>query len=238
MTYLELCQQFVQELGIAGGGSNNPTAVVGQTGELLRVTNWIREAALQIDNQCNVWRYLWSPFSESLPVGATALTMPSSPRAKNWLHDSFWLDRYGPNQRHLGWKSWKQYRRESSRNTQPLNVVERPDGSLILDGPMVGAWTLTGEYYRAPVALSSQDDVPAMPVEYHRAILCRAAVIYGGREDAPEIVAHYEPEYIEILENLKSDQMDERRQEGDANAYDYQDQVIPGFEYESDLYLR
>ncbi len=232
MTYLELCQRFVQELGIAGGGQNNPTAVTGQVGELLNVVNWIRAADLEINNQTRNWKYLWTEYSEALAVDDQEPPMPSNPRARAWCKLTFYLNRFGTNQRKLNWMSWTDMQNVLAEPNRPTHIAIKPDGQLRLNAPMDIAATLTAEYYKAPTEMTDNSDVPAMPEEYHRVILCRAAVIYGGREDAPEIVNHYEPEYIEILSNLEADQKPEREQEDDADAYAYVEQCIPGFELE------
>lgn len=228
MTYLELCQAFVQELGIAGGGSNNPTSVTGQTGELLNVVNWIREAEYQINNQARDWKYLWAEYAQAMAIDDQAPTIPSNPRARAWVKSSFWLDHYGPSQKKLLWIAYKEFANYPTIPTEPLKVTLKPNGQLSLDAPMSDALTLTGEYYKAPTPLTAGADVPAMPAEYHRIILCRAVLIYAGREDAPELTNHYEPEYLEILSHLEADQRPQREQEDDPDAYNHIEQVIPG----------
>ena len=229
MNYLELCQAFVQELGIAGGGSNNPSAVTGQSGELRNVVNWIREAEYQINNHAKDWKYLWTDgYSESLSTGDRLPPNPSSPRAKAWVKDSFWLDRFGTNQRRLEWKPYRYMRYLPALATNPRYISQTPAGQLILDGNMDQALTITGEYYKAPTILSANADVPAMPDDFHRIILCRAVLIYAGREDAPELTNHYEPEYLEILSHLEADQRPQRAQEDDPEALDHIEQEIPG----------
>lgn len=231
MTYLELCQGFVQELGVAGGGENNPSAVTGQTGELLNVVNWIAAAELEINNQCLDWKYLWAEYSQALAIDDQEPTLPTGVLApRTWIKDSFYLDRFGVNQRKLVWLDWSDYRDIDSFPNQPQSITMKPNGVLRLDAKMTQALTLTGEYYKAPTRMSANADVSPIPAEYHRIILCRAAVIYGGREDAPEVVNHYEPEYIEILNNLEMTQRPQREQEGDPEAYDHLEQTIPGFE--------
>lgn len=232
MTFLDLCQRFVQELGIAGGGANTPAAVTNQTGELLNVVNWIRAAELEINNQTRNWKYLWAQYSQALEIGDQEPTMPSDPSARTWDKQSFWLDHHGVNQKKLSWMDWRDLQNSPSVPNSPTFISISPTGQLKLNAPMDKALTLTGEYFKSPTELSANGDVPAMPAPYHRVILCRAAVIYGGREDAPEIVNHYEPEYIEILSNLESDQKPEREQEDDQDAYAHVEQVIPGFELE------
>lgn len=44
-TYLELCQAFREDIGIAGTG---PATVVGQTGILGRIVRWIADADITI----------------------------------------------------------------------------------------------------------------------------------------------------------------------------------------------
>lgn len=236
MDYLQLCQRFVREIGIAGGGSDNPPAVTGQTGELNNVIEWIADAEEQINNQTLDWKYLWAEYSQALSISVQDPPNPSSPRARAWLKDSFWLDRFGTNQKRLTFKPWSDFRQLSAVPSQPLRITTRPNGNLRLDAPMTKALTLTAEYYKAPTRLANNTDTPAMPAEYHRIIICRAAVIYGGREDAPEVVHQYETEYIEILDKLERDQKPQREAEGEPDAYENIEQCIPGFELEGDLY--
>ena len=237
MDYLTLCRAFVQELGIAGGGSANPSAVTGQTGELLNVVNWIAASEEQINNHARDWKYLWTPFTDSMAVTDQEPTMPGPPRARAWKKNTFWLDRNLDTQRKLVFRSWEEFERMESIPTEALSITLKPDGQLRLDAPLTAAQILVGEYYKAPTRMTANADTPPMPDEYHRIVLCRAAVIYGGREDAPEIVTHYEAEYIEILSHLEADQRPQREQEDDAEAYLYQEQTIPGFELEGENFF-
>ncbi len=236
MTYLELCQKFVQEIGIAGGGSNNPTGVTGQNGELLNVVNWIAEANHQIDSMHRTWRYLWAEYSQALSIGDDEPTMPASPAARSWEKKSFWLDRYGTNQRHLQFVPWEAFRSRDSVPNKPQSITIKPDGQLKLDAPMTEALTLTAEYYKRPTRLAANADVPAMPEDYHRAIILYAVLIYAAREDAPELPTNYEPELEMILKNLESEQLEHREQEGDPDAYEWFEQSIPGLERQDDRY--
>ena len=53
-TYLELCQQLIEDAGISGTMST----VVNQTGEFKRVTNWIKRATTEIEQKFFNWNFL------------------------------------------------------------------------------------------------------------------------------------------------------------------------------------
>ncbi len=57
-TYLKICQDVTRECGIAGGAdtSPKPTAVIGQSGELNRVVNWVSDAYTEIQSDIK-WRW-------------------------------------------------------------------------------------------------------------------------------------------------------------------------------------
>jgi len=58
-TNLELCQQFVEDAGISGTFNT----VVGVTGEHKRVVNWIKRAALEVEQRYFNWNFLHNFYS-------------------------------------------------------------------------------------------------------------------------------------------------------------------------------
>ena len=83
-----------------------------------------------------------------------------------------------------------------------------PDQSIAFAAPLDQAYDFKGEYWAAPTTLAANTDTPALPAHYHRIIVCRAAIMYGNREDAPEVITGMEAEYIDMLDKLQSDQLE------------------------------
>lgn len=214
MNYLQLCQNYCSELGIAGG--RGPTTVVGQQGELLNVTRWIRDACLDLDNMHQDWRYLHTEYRGVIPAGSRFPGPPVTPpgvQVRRWDRDSLVLDYESTKAQPMHWERWEQFRKlrqlGSAHTTvgRPTIFTVQADNSLKVFPTAQVDYLLFGEFWRRPVPLQQDTDEPAMPEEYHRVILCRAAIMYGNREDAPEIIAGMEAEYVSILTRLQSDQL-------------------------------
>ena len=210
MNYLQLCNEIVYELGLQNG--SGLTTTVGQTGELNNVTRWIRDAALYVDNLWLDWRYLWNQYSEPVAANANVLPAPTTmPRL--WDINSIY---YQPQSGGL-WQQLPYMTRERMRlQYDPLNAVAnppsvftiQPNNTLVLNCPTDQAYNFVGEFWQQPVALALDTDVPLMPANYHRIIVARAAVMYGNREDAPEVISGLSAEYVDILDKMESDQLE------------------------------
>lgn len=239
MTYLELCQELVRELGI--GGATGPTAVTGQQGELLNVTRWIRDSALWIDNLWIDWKYLWVEYVNVITTAGgrvpPAPTTPVGVLVRKWDRTSFFLNKsIGDWSRLKYCDYYNEYRgvydvgEGTQQNARPSRITILPNNTLRLDQTTEVTRELRGEFWRRPVALAANNDVPLMPAEFHRIIMARAAIMYGNREDAPEIISGMEAEYIDLLDKLQSDQAPSFAQDR-SSAQDAQTMgAIPGRE--------
>lgn len=58
-TYLELCQQLIEDAGISG----SMLTVTDQTGEFKRVTNWVRRAVTELEQKYFDWNFLHNFYS-------------------------------------------------------------------------------------------------------------------------------------------------------------------------------
>lgn len=207
MNYLQACQDLVSELGLAGG--TGPTTVAGQRGELKNVTRWIRESFLWIDNLWGDWKYHWFQYSGSINAGSQQPT-PASVPVHHWDRASLWLDSGAAQAKKLNYMAWEEYRalyfHTATSPSAPTTFTVLPDSSLITYPPSDVLHTLRGEAWRRPLVLVNDNDQPLLPVQYHRLAIARAAIMYGNREDAPEIIGGFEAEYKDLLEKLQGDQ--------------------------------
>ena len=215
-SFLTLVQELVSELGIGGAnqGASVPTAVVGQTGQLWNAVNWVIKANNNINLLHTDWQYLATEYSEVLTIGSTAVAAHSGTEsAKMWDRRSFWIDRDSTRAAPLTWLDWESFRTDVLPGATPTSfskpsiITQKRNGSLILDVPSDLAYTLTGEFYRVPTLLAADADIPEMPVEYHRLIICEAAVKYGNKEAALEVINGMEAEYAYLIEKLEGDQL-------------------------------
>lgn len=208
MNFRELCQGYVKELGISGG--TGPTTVLNQTGEFANVVRWIADAALQIDNLWRDWKYLWNEYETTLTGQSIAIA-----NAREIDRNSVWINHGTANARQLEWQEWtlmRETRNRPSLTGTPVYFSVNPAGMLYLDRP-VTTLPIRLEYWKKPTRLTDDSDEPDLPEAYHRIILCRAAIMYGNREAAPEIISGMEAEYIDMLDKLQSDQLEAFRGE-------------------------
>ncbi len=237
-TYLELVQQLVGELGI--GGANNggvvPTTVSGQTGQLWNATKWIRDANNNINVLWSDWKYLARDYSEPLTIGNTSVPAHSgSEVVAKYDRASFWLDLTLSSAKQLGFVEWTLFRishlpgSTSFSTGKPDAISQKRDGSLVLATPPNAAYTLTCEYWKRPDLLLADGDIPEMPEEFHRLILCEAAVKYGNKEAAGEIIQGMEAEYIYLMDKLEGSQAPGREWERQSSQDLPIEIEIPGF---------
>ena len=243
-TYLQLVQQLVSELGIGGvnqGGTVPPT-VVGQKGQLYNAINWVRQAENNINVMWANWDYLATDYSEALTIGSTAVPTHSGTETVNkWDRDSFWLNVTATSSGQLEFMDWTDFRKlilpgsGSASNGKPARITEKRNGTLLLDAPSNLAYTLTAEFWKEPVLLAADSDLPAMPAQFHRIIICEAAIKYGNKEAASEIIQGMEAEYLYLLDKLEGDQLEGRDYER-MSTQDIPITIgIPGFGDEDNL---
>jgi len=218
MNALEIAQLVRQECGIAGSGT--PAAFTGQIGEMKRVVDWVIQADLYIQSLQTDWKFLWKEHSVPTEIGVAAYAVPTD--FDEWDRDSFYLDYHlntGNKLKYTDYLEWRsKYRSGVKTNSTPNRVIILPDNSLILDPPPAAVQQITADYYRTPIALAANDDVPPYPARYHRIIVARAKRMYAAYEDAPEILTEAENEFSEILPRLEASQlMGQENRYGDSN---------------------
>lgn len=241
MTFLEICQDFVSELGVANG--TGPNSVLNQTGEYRNVVRWIRDSSLWIDNNWKDWKYLKLEYfgvlgtnnEISLDRFAPAPNNPPGVLVRRWDKDSMWIDKQGITASPLAFVEWDRFRQlyDTSRDlpnqrSKPTTFTIRPDNTIQTFPIADALYTMSGEFWRRPPVLKVDNDTPLMPAEFHRLIVCRAAIMYGNREDAPEIISGMETEYDTLLPMLQADQLPGFDLEGMSTQDQLIDVTIPG----------
>lgn len=204
--YLSLCRDLVAELGVAGG--TGPAATTGQTGELGNMVRWVAEADLYVQNLWRDWSFLWRKASGNYIV-AGGNSIASVTDLETEIEDGLVLRSGSAHAYRPQWMAWAEFRRTFDLKPEPASLTPsswtvRPDKVIVLSGPVTvdTQWTL--EYHRAPARLAAATDLSAIPDRFERIIIARAAVMYGVREDAPEIVAGFAAEYADTLEKMEA----------------------------------
>lgn len=241
MNYLQLCQELVAELGLAG--STGPSTVLNQRGELRNVVRWIRDADLWISNQWKDWKFLRCDYNGVVQANEREASPPNNPtgvQVRKWDRDSIVLNFGSTAAKPLIWEPWSTFRKLRMLGSAFLTIDEPATFAIKQDGIVPKLWVypkanatypLYGEFWRRPPVLTNDTDEPLMPAEYHRLIVATAAIMYANREDAPEIIAGMEAEHETLLEQLKADQLESFEANGEAGQDLVLEGSIPGTEW-------
>jgi hypothetical protein len=214
MTFLELCQRVREEAGISGTG---PVTVVGQSGEMKRIVNWVNSAWGDIQRMRRNWRWMRGSFSfnttandyDYTPVQAGILT-----RFRAWdrLTLRIYLASLGlGNQHYIPWISYNDYLRIYLTGPlvygTPVCYSIGPDNKLLLGPTPDGIYTVVGDYFKANQDLALDADEPELPDEYHEYIVFRALEKYGFYESAGEVISRAREEQRHYKRTLEGDQL-------------------------------
>lgn len=224
MTKLELAQQLMIECAISG----TMTTTVNQTGEFARVVDWIDAAWQEIQSFHADWDWLRS--SNLLGEGASFATVSgtafhslgtgSGTCEVTFAQFGMW-DRYsfrcytttvGTNDETFldpisydYWRDAYQYGAQRQVITRPVAVAIGPGKQVCLGPSPTGLYTVTGDYFRAPTAMTANDDVPTgLPAQYHMGIVYRAMTKYGFYESAAEVIQRGDREYKTLFAPLEA----------------------------------
>jgi hypothetical protein len=241
VNFLQLCQDLVIELGLAGG--TGPATVLNQRGELANVVRWIRNSDLWVSNQWKTWKFLKVEYSGVIQAGSREPTAPNNPtgvRVRKWDRDSIVINAGSLSAKPLMFEEWSTFRKLRQIGSAGLTVDEPAiitvkeigtDPKLWIYPTANATYPISGEFWRRPIAMTQDTDVPAMPEEYHRLIVTTAAIMYGNREDAPEIIAGMEAEHATILKQLQDDQLEGFEPNSDSSQDILLEGAIPGEEW-------
>lgn len=225
MNYLALVQRAIRECGATG---TTLTTVAGASGEVQRFTDWIAQAWTEIQSKRDDWEWLRASNllglgisfatvsgTMSYPLGTTAGTVGiASAVFGKWADKTFRLytTSVGTNdETRLGcipYDAWRDgYMISASRavRTRPDVIAIGPDKSLCLGPPPSSSYTVTGDYYLAPSAMSADTDTPTgLPAQFHMAIVYLAMTYYAGYEAAYEVLARGQGGYGTLMGRLEA----------------------------------
>lgn len=213
MNFLELCKRTVEKCGISGSLS----ATSGQTGEMLRVVNWVGEAWHDIQLSNSNWDWMRYEFSFSTVTAQQEYT-PDQANATlfgKWHTGTFRIFQSGPaDEQFLTEQLYLPFRDTYifgvPKQSRPAVFAVRPRGSSLLLGDTPdGVYTVYGEYQRRPYYLVNPADIPDMPEEYHMAIVHAARMKYAAYENAPEVMAEAGRDFERIMGGLAVTQLDD-----------------------------
>lgn len=214
MNYLALVNSTVQKCGVSGGPL---TDVTGLTGEMARIAAWVNEAWTNIQLAKPNWNWMRNTFSFVTTTAQSTYT-PAQCGISDygwWKQDSmrayvtsvgFGNEMFLDEIEYDAWRDTYLFGTRRLTYARPNSVAIGPDQTLNL-GPLPDStgYTIVGEYFRSPVTLSAKTDTPAMPVQYHMAIVYAAMMLYGRYESAPEVYAEGQDKYNAMMRRMARD---------------------------------
>lgn len=202
--------------------------VVAQVGEYKRLVDWVADAWDDIQGLHPDWKFLRLSTSWTTTLGQYAYT----PTQCNIPVDTFgcWvrheMRQYSTavglaSEMPVHYMTYERWRRQYNigalrdQRTMPMNFAVAPDQSVVLGPTPLAGYTLTGDYYRSPIILAANGDIPALPPGFSHLIIVHAAKMkYAAYEAAPEVYAEAERAYNSLLCRLEVGQLNEITMQG------------------------
>lgn len=214
-TFLQLCQRVAQESGTVSG--TQPSTVVGQTGRLGSIVQWVAAAYSDIQNHRKTWLWMQGEFEASLTIAKQryagsdfALTRVAEFDRGLFLYDaSKGVSDEGP----LTYMQWRDFFNNCLTGAnraisgKPVYTSFDPSGSIALWPTPDKAYKLHGQYRDTPQTLAADADVPEMPVRFHDIIIWKALIKLSQFDEAMTQYPLWNVEYRRLLSELEHDQL-------------------------------
>lgn len=225
-TFLQLVQAVAQESGTVPN-VGDPLTLVGQGGRMSRIIGWVRDAYEQIQTHERDWLWLAADFEGSATAGTRASdsgALGIATRFSEWKtrdndgHGTFTIQDPSlgrADEMPLGEVEYAYFRRQytvgsAAEDTgRPVRFAIDPLNRVALYPLPDKAYTLRGQYRKAPQVLSVDGDIPEMPQEFHDAIKWRALIQLGVFDENPVQTPAWQAEFNRLFERLRTMQMPE-----------------------------
>lgn len=210
-TYLQLCQDVVSDLGVAGGILQSTASGVNQ--EQQRICNWVARADLLIQNLWTDWKFLWVQ-ANGLQVLAGKNTLAVTPASwaaniQSFNEESLWYEPNTNNAQKVPWMPWDDF--YVSFLTQPLLSASCPSAFSV--DPTNTIWfsqnlksnaSFSIQYWGVGNRMTTDNATSPIPNNFDDIIVERAKLLYAQRENAPEILTGSTAEYMDLLDKMQA----------------------------------
>ena len=217
-TLLEICQTARQECGMGGTG---PSTVTGLTGAMATLVNRTSQAWIDIQKSKPYWKFLRELFVFTMtegqneyvvadattadPPGFGLTTVDKWDKQSCWIYETSLADRS-----QLVWMPYQNFRTQFGAygTGRPTYFTEGPGGTVIFDKLPDAAYVLNMDYWMTPERLTANDDVPALPEQFHDIIAWKSVMKFAGNEGAAELFTYANSEFKPMFLQLCLDQLD------------------------------
>lgn len=199
MNFLSLVNRTRRECGISG--ADLATIESGLSLERRRFVDWVNQAWVDLQMARDDWQWMRKDvvFQTIAAQSNYTLAEAGATDVSEWIADSFrsYLTAGGQvGEQPMEWVEYPrfrdQYQFSSMRTTTgfPLWITKNPDHSLAVWPLPADAYTIEGQYYRAPSELALDNDNPVdggLPERFNGLIVYKAMQSYGFFAAAPEV---------------------------------------------------
>lgn len=210
-TYLQLCQDVVSDLGVAGGILQSTTSGINQ--EQQRVCNWVARADLLIQDLWTDWNFLWV-YGNNLQVLAGNNTLVITPPSwaaniQSFNLETLWYLPGTNSAQKVPWMKWEDF--YTSFVTQPTLTAACPSAFSV--DPTMTIWfseqltadaTFAIQYFCVGNRMATDSATSRIPTNFDDIIVERAKILYAQRENAPEILTGSTAEYMDLLDKMQA----------------------------------
>ena len=218
MNKLALTKRLSRDCGVNQAG---PSTTLNQSGEYLRLVNWIDDAYKSIQILYSTWQFLREEFNFATVIGTASYT-PAAVGLTDfaeWVSDDdqdsedFRLYLTAPDEKYLVYMPWEMFRvaymvgTQRTQTGRPSVYTIRPDDTVMFYPIPDQIYTCLGEYYKVPDVMTADTDEPIFPERFHEAILYRAMMSYGAYSQEPDKYSVGDREYRRIIRGLKKSQL-------------------------------
>lgn len=215
MNFLQLVQRLRLECGVSG---SDPAKVTDQPAEIRRLVNWINTAWMDIQSVHEDWFFLRAPVSFNTAAGTASYgaVQAGIPLLGKYKRDSFriYSAALGASNEAIlthfhfdNFRNLYQFGTNRTLQQRPMCYTIDAQNNFILGPIPDDIYNINGEYFKIPTEMVLETDVPALPAQFHMAIVFRAMMHYGEFEAAPEVYQHGELEFKKIMLRLNISQL-------------------------------
>ncbi len=107
------------------------------------------------------------------------------------------------------WRNRYQYGALRQTETRPFEMTITPNKSIGLGPFPVDGYTVMGDYFTVPAYMTANGDIPAMPVQFHMAIVYKALISYGTYEEDGFVIQMAEKNLKPFMRKLSATRLPE-----------------------------
>lgn len=201
MNFLQLCQRTRSEAGVSRNTDLSPATVVGQSGRLKTIVDWVAEACKVIEREHN-WSFRWEEVSLTIPAASNKTTGQAIP-AKCYEHEAAHIG-----SSFLTYVPWEDFRlmfptiEAGQAGQKPSVWTVDPTMQIRVNITVAADTDITFERYKNPTALALDADTPLVPEEFHMIVVWKAVEYYGQDQEAGVRVATAKENYATLHQQM------------------------------------